>query len=72
MAWLAISRAGQEAVYPKKPTRADEWFWSCIEVVENDGGWYRDEVDLEVELPSGSIEKLIGRPLTWKDEPVEI
>jgi hypothetical protein len=24
------------------------------------------------ELPKGSIEKLIGRPLTWSDEPVEI
>ena len=23
-------------------------------------------------LPKGSIEKLIGKKLTWKDEPVEI
>ena len=26
----------------------------------------------EVELPKGSIKKLIGRELTWEDEPVEL
>lgn len=26
----------------------------------------------EIEIPKGSIEKLIGRNLTWEDEPVEI
>ena len=25
-----------------------------------------------VEVPKGTIEKIIGRKLTWKDEPVEI
>ena len=25
-----------------------------------------------VELPKGSIKKLIGRDLAWKDEPVEL
>jgi len=25
-----------------------------------------------VELPKGSIEKLIGKKLTWEDEPVEL
>ena len=25
-----------------------------------------------VELPKGSIKKLIGRELTWNDEPVEL
>lgn len=31
-----------------------------------------DAVDLVVELPKGSIEKLIGKKLTWEDDPVEI
>lgn len=26
----------------------------------------------EVKLPKGSIEKLIGKKLTWKDEPVKV
>lgn len=25
-----------------------------------------------IELPKGSIKKLIGRELTWNDEPVEL
>lgn len=39
-------------------------------------GWSTDKEDFipffGVILPKGSIEKLIGKKLTWKDEPVEI
>ena len=28
--------------------------------------------DVSIVLPAGSIEKLIGRKLTWEDEPIEI
>lgn len=28
--------------------------------------------DVSIELPKGSIKKLIGRELTWDDEPVEL
>lgn len=31
-----------------------------------------NEVDFTVSLPKGSIKKLIGRELTWKDDPFEI
>lgn len=31
-----------------------------------------DSFDNAVELPKGSIKKLIGRDLTWEDEPVEL
>lgn len=31
-----------------------------------------NEVDFTVSLPKGSIKKLIGRELTWEDEPVYI
>lgn len=38
--------------------------------------WSTDETDPLPEgaivLPKGSIQKLIGRNLTWKDEPVEL
>jgi hypothetical protein len=33
-----------------------------------DDGDYRDCVA----MPTGSIERLLGRKLTWEDEPVEI
>ena len=29
-------------------------------------------IDYDIKLPQGSIEKLIGKTLTWEDEPVEI
>lgn len=29
-------------------------------------------IEYNIPLPAGSIEKLIGRTLTWEDEPVEI
>ena len=28
--------------------------------------------DISVELPNGTIEKLIGRKMTWEDDPVEL
>lgn len=38
--------------------------------------WSTDETDPfpegSIELPKGSIKKLIGRDLTWKDESVEL
>ena len=58
MAWLAVDENGEEYVYDFKPIRQDRLFM----------------VDKEhyVGLPSGSIEKLIGRKLTFEDDPVEI
>lgn len=39
-------------------------------------GWSTDENDFlpftGVILPKGSIEKLIGRKMTWKDEPIAL
>ena len=29
-------------------------------------------VSIEIELPKGSIYKLIGKELTWDDEPIEL
>lgn len=56
MAWVAVSRDGSECVCRIKPN-----IW-CI----------RDDDYGIVVVPSGSIEKLTGRVLTWDDEPVEL
>lgn len=66
MAWLAVDKNKQECISPRKPERADRCCWECL------SSWYMDAVDLVVELPKGSIEKLIGKKLTWEDDPVEI
>lgn len=59
MAWLAVDKNGTEKIWQLKPIRVTT-MWS---------GFINTDI---VPLPSGSIEKLIGRKLTWDDEPVEI
>ena len=55
-----------------------EWVWSyCPLRNKYRGVWdapYNDDdyTNRSIELPKGSIEKLIGRTLTWADEPYEM
>lgn len=64
MAWVAVDKDCTETIYYLKPERKTE-YWVAE---ENQPEYYRDAI----ELPQGSIKKLIGRKLTWKDEPVEL
>ena len=34
--------------------------------------WINEYSEWHIELPKGSIKKLIGRELSWSDEPVEL
>ena len=45
-----------------KPTR----------VVSKDNYYGWKDTFCEINLPKGSIKKLIGRELTWEDEPVKL
>ena len=56
MAWVAVDFDGAERVYRVQPFRRKTRFKTNSECVE---------------LPKGSIEKLIGKELSWKDAPVE-
>lgn len=60
MAWIAVDKNGREFIYMDKPNRGVIEFLPC-----QDEGSY-------IELPKGSIKKLIGRELSWDDEPVEL
>jgi hypothetical protein len=64
MAWLAVDGNRDEYIYDIHPCRNNEF-----KVFELDDNYYEPH---HVKLPQGSIEKLIGRKLTWDDEPVEI
>jgi hypothetical protein len=61
MAWLAVDKDGAEVAFdstvPSKPERQPHGSWTT----------YYDRV----RLPKGLIKRLIGRELTWDDEPVE-
>lgn len=60
MAWVACDKSG-EWIFEEKPFKDIEF-----------GYWFeRDSTD-DISLPHGSIKKLIGRELTFKDEPVEL
>ena len=60
MTWVAVETKGSEWVFSGKPKRSQFNTW-------------RTEVwDNAVKLPKGSIKKLIGRELTWSDEPVKL
>lgn len=58
MAWVAVDKSGEEFVYAKKPIRSTIGRY-----------WLPDDYSY-VKIPKGSIKKLIGRKLTWKDSPV--
>ena len=65
MAWVAVNRYGNEYIYEAMPKR-----FYCV--------WaptfceYENRLYDYVEIPKGSIKKLIGRELSWNDEPVEL
>lgn len=61
MAYFAIDEDGTEKVFTTKPFRKtfpNFKIWSC------------DNLYNYSTLPKGSIEKLLDKKLTWKDEPV--
>ena len=59
MAFVAVDKNKKEYIYDEKPKR-EIYHKSWNSVYES------------VELPKGTIEKLIGKKLTWEDEPVEL
>ena len=64
MAYVAVDKDGIEKVFSQLPERC-----SC-EWGKEPYMWFVD--DDFVPLPQGMIKKMIGRTLTWDDEPVEL
>jgi len=67
MAHLAVDAKENETIFQYYPKRGIS---GCVEAL---GIWQVGKSFTDfVSLPKGSIEKLIGRKLTWEDEPVEL
>lgn len=65
MAWVSVNLNGDEYIYESMPERFYcEWKPTFCE--------YENRVYDYVELPKGSIKKLIGRELSWSDDPIEL
>ena len=62
MAWVAVDSHNKEVIFLRKPKRVYD-FW----VDANE-----DSEDTQISLPKSSIKKLIGRNLTWEDDPVKL
>ena len=62
MAWVAVTKRGREFVSMCKPIR----------VVNKVNCSYWKDTFILIYLPHGSIKKLIGRDLSYDDEPVEL
>lgn len=65
MAWVATNADGREFLFDVKPYRSGRWeygYWNPT--YSGIGGC--------VLIPHGSIKKLIGRNLSFADEPVEL
>lgn len=66
MACVAVDKNSTECIYEYTPVRETN-------AIGNEGCWVPDyEEGIFIVLPKGSIKKLIGRELTWGDEPVEL
>lgn len=61
MSWVSVDSYNKELIFFRKPRRI-YGFWVDV----------KDPEDTQISLPRGSIKKLIGRELTWEDEPVEL
>lgn len=70
MAWLAVNKNGTEIICMGKPKRLTCGVWRYrVQECSEDGYVY---VYHMIDLPTGAILKLIGRDMTWEDEPIEL
>lgn len=73
MAWVCVGFNDEEFVFNNKPHRSI--YKNAFQIDENDiftHEWADDKYCGCINLPKGTINKLIGRNLTWNDEPVEL
>lgn len=71
MTYLCVDKDGTERIIEceiycerkggNRPYRFEECCWG-----------YNLHNDVCIELPKGTIKKILGRELTWEDEPVEL
>lgn len=64
MAWLSVDSNGTENIFHHRPRTRYYGKWICYD----EQNWR----EYGINLPKGSIKKLIGRDLTFEDVPIEI
>ena len=69
MAWVAVDKEGRECIYQFRPKRGNDQF---LPKRRNIPFIPLYEYSMWITLPKGSIKKLIGRDITWKDGPIKL
>ena len=72
MAYLAVHSWGDEVMFHNRPTRKENRYWQDDKVYWEIRGHTTCAQDYSIVLPKGTIKKLIGRDMTWEDEPVNL
>ena len=72
MAWLVCGFYNDEFIFDYKPHRACVYACNDEKIEYREGFREGSFKDRPIELPKGSIKKLIGKDLSWDNEPVEI
>ena len=84
--WVAVDADGTEKIsnapfVRRKGVSKIWWGWIRVKYSKNDSrkwanSWSTDDGDampfMGVILPKGSIYKLTGKKITWKDEPIKL
>lgn len=73
MAWVCVGYSGEELIFFNKPHRKiskNEFYFNENDMFEHE--WIDDKFCGCINLPKGSIKRLIGKDLSWSDEPVEL
>ena len=73
MAWVCVGYSGEELMFVNKLHRRISkkvFLFDENDIFEHE--WIDDKYCGCINPPKGSIKKLIGRELSWEDEPVEL
>lgn len=68
MAWIAVNKDGEERIFHYKPTRQND-VWRDELTYNEPRTRYAIPNDYSILLPKGTIELIIGKKMTWADEP---
>lgn len=62
MVWVAVDKNGREGIYKFRPVRKEQY--NQFMPLYGYSVW--------LAVPKGTIKKIIGRELTWEDNPVKL
>lgn len=69
MAWLAVDKKGKERIFRNKP-KFDHFEW--LDNEEFYAECQSFNISTDIDLPDETIQKILGKKLTFEESPIEI